>query len=82
MADSQETKIRKGQAFNLAINDAVHNGQSCNPKYIYQKFVYYHALGDAIQGSDLDMIQEVIDSKDFDKVMEELINLLGKKEKS
>ena len=34
MADSQETKIRKGQAFNLSIADAIHNGEQNNPKYI------------------------------------------------
>lgn len=67
--DSQETKIRKGQAYNLAVNDAVNAGQACNPKYIYQKFIYYYQLADIIQGSDIDMIQEVIDSKDFDKVI-------------
>ena len=27
MADTQETKIRKGQAFNLAVADAIKNNQ-------------------------------------------------------
>lgn len=67
--DTQETKIRKGQAYNLAILDAVHAEEVNNPKYIYQKFIYYYQLADIIQGSDLEMIQEVIDSKDFDKVI-------------
>ena len=69
MADTQEIKIRKGQGFNLAVMDAVHNGQENNPKYIYKKFIYYYSLADVVQGSDIDMIQEVVDSKDFDAVM-------------
>ena len=81
MADTQETKIRKGQSFNLAIHDAVHNGQETNPQYIYRRFVYYYSLGDAIQGSDLDMIQTVIDDKDFDKVIKQLTETLKKGEK-
>ena len=70
--ESQETKIRKGQAFNLAVNDAVHNGLQNSPKYIYKRFIYYHHLATIVQGSDIGMIQEVIDSKDFTEVMEKL----------
>ena len=72
MADSQETKIRKGQSFNLAVADAIQAGESNNPKYIYRKFIYYYSLGDAIQGSDIDLIQEVIDSPTFDKAIKTL----------
>ncbi len=72
MADTQETKIRRGQAFNLSVNDAVHNGQENNPKYIYKRFIYYYTLADIVQGSDLDMIQQVIDSKDFDQIIKQL----------
>ncbi len=67
--DTQETKIRKGQAFNLAVMDCVHNSLENSPKHIYKKFIYYYSLADVIQGSDIDMIQEVVDSADFDKVM-------------
>lgn len=81
MADTQETKIRKGQSYNLAVADAIHNGKENSPKYIYQKFIYYYSLGDVIQGSDLDMIQEVIDDIDFDKVIKQLTELLKKGEK-
>ena len=74
--DSQETKIRKGQAYNLSINDAVHNGKENDPKYIYKRFVYYYTLADVVQGSDLEMIQEVIDNKDFDKVIKQLSEVM------
>lgn len=72
MADTQENKIRKGQAFNLAVNDAVTKGRENDPTYIYKRFVYYYDLAAIVQGSDLDLIQQVINSKDFDKVMKEL----------
>ena len=66
------TGARKGQAYNLAVHDAVHHGQENNPGYIYKKFVYYYSIGDAIQGSDIDMIQEVIANKNFDEVIKKL----------
>jgi hypothetical protein len=69
--------VRKGQAFNLAVHDAVHAGQAENPKYIYQKFIYYYSIGDALQGSSIDMIQEVIDNSDFDSLIKNLKNTLG-----
>ena len=67
--ETQETKIRRGQAFNLAVADAIQAGQSNNPNYIYKKYIYFHHLADIVQGSDIEMIQEVVDSKDFNEVM-------------
>jgi len=69
---SQEMKIRKGQAYNLAVSDAISKGEQNNPKYIYQQFVYYFTLAGVVQSSDLDMIQEVLNNKDFDKVIKDL----------
>lgn len=66
MAETQETKIRRGQAFNLAVNDAITNGKQSDVKYIYQQFIYYHNLADIVQGSDLDMIQSVLNKPDFE----------------
>lgn len=66
------TGARKGQAYNLAVHDAVHHGQENNPAYIYKKFIYYFTIGDAIQGSDIDMIQEVIANKDFSELVDKL----------
>jgi hypothetical protein len=69
---AEETKIRRGQAFNLAVHDAIHNNQENNPTYIYKKFLYYHKLADVVQGSDFDLIQKVIDCKKFDDVLKTL----------
>lgn len=70
--ESQESKIRKGQAFNLAVNDSISKGESGNPKYIYQQFIYYYNLADIVQGSDLDMIQSVLNNPNFDKAIQQL----------
>ena len=66
------TGAKKGQAVNLAIHDAVKHGEENNPKYIYKKYIYYLQLADIITGSDTDLIQQVIDSPDFDKVVKAL----------
>lgn len=70
--ESHEVKIRRGQAFNLAVNDAVSNKKQQNPKYIYQQYLYYYNLADIVQSSDIDMIQEVLNNPDFDAAIEQL----------
>jgi len=70
--ESQETKIRRGQAFNLAVNDAISKLRQDDPKYIYQQFIYYYNLADIVQGSDLDMIQSVLNNPNFDKAIQQL----------
>lgn len=72
MATYDNTAVRKGQAFNLAVHDAVHANQAENPKYIYKKFIYYYSIGDALQGSDMAMIQEVVDNRNFDDLIGKL----------
>lgn len=69
-------RAQRGQAMNLAVHDAIENKQENNPKYIYKKYIYYLQLGDILQGSDTDLIQQVIDSKDFDKVIKSLIEVM------
>lgn len=66
------TGARKGQAFNLAVHDALHYGEENNPGYIYKKFIYYYSISDALQGSDIEMIQEVINNRDFDTLINKL----------
>ena len=70
--ETQEMKIRKGQAFNLAVNDAINSGKQGDPRYIYQQYIYYHNLADIVQGSDLDIIQQVLNKPDFDKAIQQL----------
>ncbi len=66
------TGARRGQAYNLAVHDAIHAGEAHNVGYIYKKYVYYYSIGDAIQGSDVDMILEVINNCAFDALIKQL----------
>lgn len=70
--ETQESKIRKGQAFNLSVNDAIATGKQNDPSYIYQRFIYYHNLADIVQGSDLEMIASVLNKPDFDAAVKQL----------
>jgi len=70
--DSQETKIRKGQAFNLAVNDSISKQKQTDVKYIYQQFIYYYELAGIVQSSDLEMIQEVLNKPDFAEAIKKL----------
>lgn len=72
VAGYDNTGVRKGQAINLAVHDAIARGESENPGWIYKKYVYYYTLAEVIQGSDIDMIQEVIENKNFDDVIKKL----------
>lgn len=70
--DSHESKIRRGQAFNLAVNDAISAENQNNPKYIFQQYLYYYNLADILQSNDLNMVQEVLDKPDFNEAVEQL----------
>ena len=76
MSADYNSRAAKGQAYNLAVWDAISSGEADNPKYIYKRFLYYFSLGDALQGSDFDLIQEVVDDKNFDKVLKKLKEVL------
>ena len=66
---TQEMKIRKGQAFNLAVADAIAEKKQDDPKYIYQRVVYYFELAAVVQVSDTETILEVLNNPDFDKAI-------------
>lgn len=66
------TGAKNGQAYNLAVHDAVHHGEENNPGYIYKKYVYYKTIGEALTGSDIEMIQEVIANTDFSSLIVKL----------
>lgn len=70
--DNQETKIRKGQAFNLAVNTAIARDKEKDAKYIFQQFIYYYELAGVVQSSDLDMINEVLNRPDFMEAIENI----------
>lgn len=63
--DSKRAAV--GQAYNLAVRDALTNKRENDVKYIYKKFLYYQALGNALQGADVETVQRVIENKEFDE---------------
>lgn len=75
--DSHEMKIRKGQAFNLAVHDAVACDKGQNVKYIYQQFLYYYELAGLVQKCELDIIAEVLDNPDFEAAITSLKSSMG-----
>ena len=58
-----------GQSINLAAADARQYGRENDVKYIYQRFVFWSVVCEAIQGSDIEEIQEVIANKDLDSLI-------------
>lgn len=64
MADLYETKVRKGQAYNLAVAAAIHEGEHDNVRYIYSKFIYFYDLGTLLQEADIKDLDRVLDSDD------------------
>ena len=47
--DNHELKIRKGQAYNLAVAAAISKGKATDPKEIFALFQFYYNMGDVLQ---------------------------------
>lgn len=60
MADDYNIRAAKGQAFNLAVNQAVAEGKQKDTKYIYSLFIRYYELGQLIQGASLEDIKKAV----------------------
>lgn len=57
---SQEEKIRRGQAFNLAVSAAIQDGKPNDKKEIFAYFTFYYELSKLAQTYSIDEIQEYI----------------------
>lgn len=78
MSTDYNLRAAKGQAYNLAVADAIQAGKAHDVKYVYERYTFYYTIGQLIQDSDLDMIQEVADNKDLDKAIEAVKKALEK----
>lgn len=58
--DSHEMKIKKGQAYNLAVADAIHAEKADDTKYIYRRFIRYFELGALLQDATIEELKEVL----------------------
>lgn len=70
-----------GQAINLAAADARQNNRECDTIYIYKRYVIWSAICEAIQSSDVEEIQSVINCKTFDDFMKKFKEYLDKESK-
>lgn len=57
---NQEQKIRRGQAYNLAVSAAIADGKATDKKEIFAYFTFYYELGGLTQTYSLDEIKELI----------------------
>lgn len=64
-----------GQAINLAAADAREHNKESDVQYIYQRYVFWSALCEVIQSSDLDVIQDVINNPKFNDIIEQIKTL-------
>lgn len=58
---SQEDKIRRGQAYNLAVQAAIAAGNATDNKEIFAFFTYYYELGKICQTYSMEEIKRVIE---------------------
>lgn len=66
-----------GQSINLAAADARQHGRENDVSYIYKRYVFWSVVCEAIQGSDVEEIQEVIDNKSFDDIIKKFKETLA-----
>ena len=57
---SQEDKIRRGQAYNLAVAAAIQEGKATDKKEIFSYFNFYYELGKLCQTYSMDEIKELL----------------------
>ena len=57
---STEDKIRRGQAYNLAVSAAIANGKSVDKKEIFSYFTFYYELGKLCQTYSMDEIKDLL----------------------
>lgn len=57
---SQEDKIRRGQAYNLAVSAAIADGKATDKKEIFAYFTFYYDLGKLCQTYSMDEIRDLI----------------------
>lgn len=59
-AESTDIRIRKGQAFNLAVNRAVEEGVADDTSKIFSYFIKYYEMAALVQSSSIEDIKAVL----------------------
>lgn len=58
--DNYNLRAAKGQAYNLAVHQAIANGTANDTIYIYTQYIRFYELGQLIQGASIDELKEVL----------------------
>lgn len=58
MTTDYNNRAARGQAYNLAVNDAIANGKSEDTYYISRKFIHYYNLGSLFQEIDIEDLKK------------------------
>ena len=65
-----------GQAINLAAADARHENRLDDVSYIYKRYLIWTDICNAIQNADQELIEEVINKRDFSEIRKRLRELI------
>ena len=60
MSDDFNMRAAKGQAMNLAVQQAITEGKADDTRHIYSLYVKYYELGQLLQSASLDDIKDVL----------------------
>lgn len=58
--DDYNVRAAKGQAMNLAVMEAIHDGKLKSPKYIYSLYLKYYELGQFFQTATIAEVKEAL----------------------
>ena len=70
--DNTEMKIRKGQAFNLAVQTAIADGKHHDTEYVTRLFLKYVQFAGILQKSSVPELQEAMNSKEVIQLFNDL----------
>jgi len=63
MSTEYNMRAAKGQALNLAVNDAIAVGKTDNTIYIFTKYLHYYALSNLIQEATIEEMRAEVAKK-------------------
>lgn len=63
--DNYEMKVRKGQAYNLAVQSAIQAGKEDDLKFIVKKFLMHLKRAEMFQKATPEQLLEAIDDQEF-----------------
>ena len=53
-------RASKGQAMNLAVQQAIHEDKANDTKHIYSLFIKYYEIGQLLQSASIDDLKEAL----------------------